>query len=80
MSSLLPSSISIFFRSLAQSRMLTETNKGVLKRLQRRANQSGEVRPHFPRAESLTASETGKWFLCCPQLISTPLSQEIYHS
>jgi len=24
------------------------------------------MRPHFPSAEPRTASETGRWFLCCP--------------
>jgi len=26
------------------------------------------MRPHFPSAESQTASETGRWFPCCPPL------------
>jgi len=24
------------------------------------------MRPHFPSSEPRTASETGRWFLCCP--------------
>jgi len=26
-----------------------------------------KMRPHFPFVEPQTASETGRWFLCCPR-------------
>ena len=37
--------------------------------LQRLTNLTGNclrMRPHFPSEEPRTASETGRWFLCCP--------------